>query len=294
MIKAGRISAHDRVLDLLPRGLSEEILRIASGRRGGITNLREIRIRRGGACSMLIGQEKVRLYRGMNEEETDVLISRLIGGALYAHRDSIASGYISLDRGIRVGICGSAAYDGQRLVGISDMRSLLFRIPSGRCDFNDDLYRIFQHGIGSGMIIYSPPGVGKTTALRSLASSVSSGAHPLRVCVVDERCEFDVEDYEMCEVDILKGYKRKEGVEIATRTMSPDLIMIDEIGADDAEALMSVVKCGIPLVATAHAASFRELVTKPSLRGLLSASVFDIAVGIYYLEGRYILEVDRI
>ena len=294
MIRTGKISAHDRVLNLLPIGISDEILRIASGRRGGILELREIRIRRGGVCSILIGQENIRLYHRMNGEELETLLSRLIGGALYAHRDSIASGYISLDRGIRVGICGSAAYDGQRLVGISDMRSLLFRIPSGRCDFCEELYEIFRRGIGHGMIIYSPPGRGKTTALLSLASSVGSGIHPLRVCVVDERCEFSEEDYESCEVDILKGYKRKEGVEIATRTMSPDLIMIDEIGADDAESLMSVVKCGIPLVATAHAGSFSELMKKPSLGQLFSASVFDIAVGIYYIDSRYVLEVDRI
>ena len=212
MRSTGKISSQDRVLGLLPRGISDEIIRIASGRRGGLTELREIRIRRGGLCSILIERENVRLYHRMSDNDVEILISRLIGGALYAHRDSIASGYVSLDRGIRVGICGSTAYDGQKLVGISDMRSLLFRIPSGKCDFADELYEIFCRGVGSGMIIYSPPGRGKTTALRSLAASVGGGVKPLRVCVVDERCEFSEEDYESCEVDMLKGYLNRCGL----------------------------------------------------------------------------------
>lgn len=294
MVKSHQIIPQQRVIDLLPWAISEEILRLVGGRRGGLSELREVRIRGGGVCSILVGGESVRLFRGINEEETASLISRLIGGALYAHKDSIASGYISLEGGVRVGICGSAAYDGQKLVGISDMRSLLFRIPTGRCDFSDELYEIFCRGIGQGMLIYSPPGIGKTTALRSLARSVGGGENPRRVCVVDERCEFSTMEYERCEVDILRGYKRREGVEIATRSMSPDLIMIDEIGADDAESLLSVTKCGIPLVATAHAGSLRELLTKPSLQGLLSASVFSLALGISRVRGKYILEVDRI
>lgn len=294
MIKVRQKSQLSRVLNLLPRAMADEILRIALSRRGGTEDIREVRIRRGGVCSLFIGNENIRLYKGMNEEETEQLISRIIGGALYAHRDSIAAGYVSLEGGVRVGICGSAAYEGNKLVGISDMRSLLFRIPSGRCDFADELYEIFLCGIGQGMLIYSPPGRGKTTALRSLAKSIGSGSRPSRVCVVDERCEFCSEDYLGCEVDILKGYKRREGVEIATRTLSPDLIMIDEIGADDADSLMSVVKCGIPLIATAHAGSIGELLKKPSLRGLFMAEVFSLAVGIYYDKGKYILEVDRL
>ena len=282
------------VAELLPREMRDEIIRLASSRRGGVGEIREIMIRRGGVCDLNIGGEVIRLYHRVDNDETDRLVKRLVDGALYAHRDSIASGYISLDCGVRVGICGSASYESDRLVGISDMRSLLFRIPCGRCEFASELEEIFGGGIGQGMIIYSPPGVGKTTALRSLALSLGSGTRPLRVAVVDERCEFSEEDYLGCSVDILRGYRRHLGVEIATRTLSPDLIMIDEIGSEDAEALMGVVRCGIPLVATAHAASIEELIIKPSLKRLFDHSVFSLAVGISHREGKYTLKVDRL
>ncbi len=294
MVKTKRRSAIERVMDILPQRIGEEIVRLASGRRGGASEIREIRIRRGGVCSLIIGGESIRLYRTIGREESDALMSRLIGDALYAHRDSIASGYLSLGDGVRVGVCGSAAYDGDRLVGVSDMRSLVFRIPSGRCEFSDELYSVFRQGIGSGMLIYSPPGVGKTTALRSLARSVGCGREALRVCVVDERCEFSEEDYSGCEVDILKGYKRREGIEIATRTLSSQLIMIDELGADDGDALLNVVRCGIPLIATAHASSLDELMIKPALKGFFDCSVFSVFVGISLCDGSYRLTVDRI
>ena len=294
MVQARVKSVQERVIELLPRHIGEEITRLASGRVGGILEIREIRLRVDGVCSMLIGKEQVCLFGRVDREEMDELMSRLTGGALYAYRDSIASGYISIDGGVRVGLCGSAAYDGDELVGIREMRSLLFRIPSGRCAFEDEIYEIFCQGIGQGMLIYSPPGVGKTTALRSLAKNIGSGRCAMHISVVDERSEFPPEDYEGCEVDILRGYKRPLGIEIATRTLSPQLIMIDEIGREDAEALMGVVRCGIPLIATAHASDLAEIMTRPALRPLIDLGVFSVFVGISHSDGEYKLRVDRV
>lgn len=293
-MKLMEICLADRVITLLPRGVSEEISRVASHRRCGLSGISEIMLRREGRCSIIIGGESVALSYRLSREECEALVRRLVDGALYAHRDSIAEGYISLSGGVRVGVCGSARYESDRLVGISDMRSLLFRIPTGRCEFSEELYSVYSCGIGQGMLIYSPPGVGKTTALRDLCKRVSSGRGALRVAVIDERCEFFEGDYLDCEVDILRGYKRREGVEIATRTLSPGLIMIDEIGAEDSEQLMTVVRCGIPLIATAHASSFDEIREKPSLRGLINSSVFSVFVGLSHRGVKYRLSVDRI
>jgi stage III sporulation protein AA len=282
------------VISLMPQGIGDEIFRVALSRKCGTLGISEIMLRRDGRSSVVIGGECVGLSYRLTRDECERLFSRLVGGALYAHRDSIADGYISLDGGVRVGISGAAKYESDRLVGISDIRSLLFRIPTGRCDFADELYSVYKAGIGTGMLIYSPPGVGKTTALRALAHRIGSGRDALRVAVVDERCEFSEGDYSGCEVDILRGYKRREGVEIATRTLSPGLIMIDEIGAEDADQLMTVVRCGIPMIATAHASSFEEVMAKPSLQRILSSSVFSVFVGLSRLCGKYILSVDRI
>ncbi len=271
----------------------EEIVRLAESRHSGLSGIREICLRAQGRSSVLIDTERLALCTKYTKEETESLVSRLCDGALYAHRDSIASGYLTLKGGIRVGVSGYAKYEYKSFVGVSDIRSLLFRIPGHACEFSEELYEIFSEGVGSGMLIYSPPGVGKTTALRSLAKSLGSGKSPYRVAVVDERCEFDEEDYIDAEVDILKGYKRKRGIEIATRTMSPEIIMIDEIGAEDAEGIGAVSRCGIPLIATAHAGSYGELLEKSSLYPLVGSGVFEVFVGISKAEGRYSLTVNK-
>lgn len=294
MKKLKRRSKIEDLFEIFPPSLSSEISRLAEGRRGGLCEIREIRVRREGACSMLIGDESLPLFYSPSDMETEGLVDRVLGGALYAHRDSIASGYVSLSGGIRVGLCGRASYEDGKIIGVRDMRSLVFRIPSGRCDFGEELLEIYRAGVGAGMLIYSPPGVGKTTALRSLAKSLGSYPYSLRVAVVDERCEFSEEDYTDCEVDILKGYKRREGIEIATRTMSPDLIMIDEIGADEAEAITGALRCGIPFVATAHASSFDEVTVKPSLKPIFACGAFGVLVGISKGQGTYALDVHRL
>lgn len=282
------------VLGVLPEGIRSEIIRICRQRVGGVSEIREIRVRACARSSVLIGREWVSLFSVVSAEESRDLVTRLCDGALYAYRDSIASGYLTLRGGVRVGICGHAKYEDGALVGVSDVRSLVFRIPGHRCEFLDELEEIFRLGIGRGMLIYSLPGVGKTTALRTLAGRLGSGRRAMRIAVIDERCEFDESDYVDSEVDILKGYDRRRGIEIATRTMSPEVIMIDELCADDALLLPSVLRSGVPIVATAHAGSYAEVKEKPSLSPFISSGAFEVFVGVHLDGDKYSLTLDRI
>ncbi len=288
------IEKQDYVLSYLPRSLAGEIRRISATRREGLSGVREVRIRAGGRNSIVFPDESVCLSGFVDSEEVENIVKRLSDGALYAHRESIASGYISLDFGIRVGVTGRARYEYKSFVGITSFSSLVFRIPVGECEFSSELDAIFREGTRSGMLIYSPPGVGKTTALRALARSLGSGHSPMRVAVIDERCEFYAGDYRSSEVDILSGYKKSAGLEIATRTMSPEVLMIDEIGSEDVAALSLAVRCGIPLVATVHAGSFSELKSRKAILPLLECEAFDVFVGIRKEGNKYILNKDRI
>ena len=280
-------------IDIIGGSISAEIIRLAESRREGLSRIREICLRAEGRSSVLFGDERVTLLSDFCESDMEGLLERMCDGAIYAYRDSISKGYITLSGGIRVGIGGHAKYEHRSLVGVSDIRSLIFRIPGHACEFGEELEKLYRREGFCGMLIYSVPGGGKTTALRSLALSLGTGKESVRVAVIDERCEFDESDYRSSEVDILKGYTRKRGLDIATRTLSPQVLIIDEIGADDAAELVSAVKCGIPLIATAHAASFEELMTKPSLSPLLEIGAFSLFVGIRRSEGKYLLTVDR-
>ena len=281
-------------LSVMPNGVRFAVLALLSGLRGALSEIREIRLRGFGGSYVVVGERRIPLLVKLCEGELEEILSRLCKDSLYAYRDSISRGYVAMNHGVRVGIAGMARYDGGKIVGISHPSSLVFRIPNGRCELRDRLYFGWRELGMPNLLVISAPGVGKTTALRSLASSIGGGRKPLRVAVVDERCEFSREDYSGCEVDILCGYKRREGIEIATRTVSCDIIMIDELGADDCAAILDVVRCGVPLVATAHAYDFDEVMAKPALRPLINCGVFSVFVGISRRGGAYTLSVDRL
>lgn len=93
-------------------------------------------------------------------------------------------------------------------------------------------------------LILSPPQHGKTTLLRDLARQISTGSprgregnRPgLKVGIVDERSEiagsrrgipaFDVGP----RTDILDGCPKAEGMMMMIRSLSPDVLIADEIG----------------------------------------------------------------
>ena len=282
-----------RVLKMLPERLKNEISSLAYARSGGIGGIREIALRSVGRSYVTFADGVIPLFTAVGSDEIEKIVFELCDGALYAFRDTIREGYIPFSDGVRVGVAGVARYEEGEVVGITGFGSLLFRIPTGECAFREDIVSICDGGIGRGMLIYSPPGVGKTTALRVLAGHIGSGAFAKRVTVVDERREFIPEDYAGCRVDILVGYRRAEGIEIATRTMSPDVILTDELSGDDAVGVSGVLRSGVPLIASAHAADYSELTKKPSLIPILDSGVFSIAVGISRTGMGYSLKVDR-
>ena len=290
-LKNGRA---ERALSFVPKGLRVEILRFCAKREGGISCLREIRVRCNARCSIMYKNEMIALVTRPTKKETEDMLALLCEGSLYAHRDNILNGFIPIGDGIRVGVCGFLSYENGRAVGASDISSFVFRIPTGECEFSEELFNIYL-GVGfSGMLIYSPPGVGKTTALRSLARNIGSGRAARHVCVVDTRCEFSEDEYADAEVDILRGYSKKEGIEIACRTMSPDVIMVDEFGSGEACSLVGVVRCGVPVIATAHASCAADLYSRGEVSSLISAGAFDVLVGIKRDGGAYFLTVDRV
>jgi stage III sporulation protein AA len=110
--------------------------------------------------------------------------------------------------------------------------------------------------------------------------------------VVDERCEFLHSDYESARVDILRGYKKRLGIEIATRSLSAELVIVDELGADDVLSVLDVMRFGVPFIASAHAGSSEEILKKPSMRPLFESGAVDMLIGIERREEKYSLSYE--
>ncbi len=248
----------------------------------------EIRLRRGGVSSVRVGGRDLPLAYKLPDSAMDDIVVSLCHGALYAYRDSIIEGYVNMKGGVRVGIGGHAGYEGGKCVGVNDVSSLVFRIPSAIAEYAEELYLSWRASGMGGMLIISPPGGGKTTALRSLAPFVGTSGGGVRTVIVDERCEIDREDYLDSQVDVLAGYKRHDGIEIAVRTMSPEVIMCDEIFSErDADALEGALGAGITVIATAHGKELSDVLKRASIRRLIDLGMFDTLVTVTRKDGAF-------
>ncbi len=283
--------AEREALQILPDRLSEAALRCAS-LYGGVFS--EIRLRTHSPLFITSSGRNLSCGVTCTRRDIDDVIRRLTGNSLYSFGDTIREGYITTSGGLRAGVCGRAVTQGGVVSAVCDISSVCIRVPHRVRGAGDVAYGLLkQSGFKDGLLIYSAPGVGKTTLLRELVWRLAGGEHPFRVAVVDTRCEIYPGLEGETSADFLSGYPRGKGIEIAVRTLSPQFVVCDEIGsAQEAEAICEAAFSGVKLIATAHASSFEELSESRLMQELWEAEPFGIYLGLLGRErGRYTTEV---
>lgn len=254
--------------------------------RGGV-EISEIRLRADAPASLTVLDKNMSFFHGKKlyatEDEISDTLRKLCEDSVHTYAETIKEGYVYLSGGYRIGICGHARSEKNHVEGLHSVSSLCIRIPhliKGVCDAL--LPDILSDGKVRSTLIFSPPGVGKTTLLRDIAYKLSTGDDGERICIIDSRGEIYIKEmFSDAIVDVMTGYPKAKGMEIAARTLSPQVMICDEIGTDEeAEAILSVQNCGVPLIASAHAGTFEELLRRPNIKKLVSAYIFRLAVGI--------------
>ena len=267
---------YEQILSLIPPQAADSV------RSFGENNICEIRLRAGRPVTVTTPSANVALKAVCSAREITATVDRMCGGSLHAYEETIRNGYIPLPGGCRAGVCGT--FSG---AGISDITSVCIRLPRDARGTGMSLCRRIIQSDG-GMLIYSPPGEGKTTLLRDIAATLSAPPYLKRVAVIDTRREiFREEAFSRSFADIYSGCPKAQGIEIATRTMSPQYIICDELGAEEAESVLAVQNCGVPLIATAHAAALEGLMRREAFVKLRRAGVFGTYVGIRRMGAGY-------
>ena len=228
------------------------------------------------------------------------ILRALCDYSVHSYTQDIAQGFITLPGGHRAGICGTAVCGlrsqetgaGGETVAVRDISSINLRIarqvPGAAAELCGMLYAA-AHGEDAlpNVLIAGPPGSGKTTILRDLALRLSSGLCGAyrRTAVVDERGELaGAREGAPCRdvganTDVLTGYPKGEGILLAIRSLSPEVIICDELGGEqDAAAIEAGLGAGVRFAASVHAGSAREVLERPIVKRLLRCGAFDYIV----------------
>lgn len=205
--------------------------------------------------------------------------------SVYAYIDDIRCGYITVRGGHRIGFCGRAVRgnDGS-IENFRDINALSIRIAREVTGCADNITdSILAGGRVMSALIISPPGRGKTTLLRDLTRQISDRG--IKVGLADDRSEISAmyRGVPQCDIgtctDVVENARKTDAIEILQRTMSPSVIVTDEVVTEDeAYALQRASGTGIAIIASVHGDGFNEVISKPSLRPLFSEHVFDLLV----------------
>ncbi len=209
--------------------------------------------------------------------------------SIYAYQDEIRNGYITLKGGHRVGIIGKAVMDGEKVKNIKDISSLNIRVSREVIGCAEKMMEYIVNGRNRvyNTLIISPPQCGKTTMLRDIARLLSDGMERppfdgVKVGIVDERSEIAAcyrgipQNRVGLRTDVLDGCPKYIGMDIMLRSMSPQVIITDEIGnRGDGDAIMRVINAGVKIIASAHGYNISELKSRREVINLMEEKVFE-------------------
>lgn len=208
--------------------------------------------------------------------------------SLYAFEEEIRQGFITISGGHRIGITGKTIIQGNHIKGMKYISYINVRLAHQVKGCADTVIPyLIDKDTGSiyHTLIISPPKCGKTTLLRDIIRQISNGnSHTggMNVGVVDERSELgacylgEPQNELGIRTDILDCCPKAKGMMMLIRSMSPQVIAVDEIGSrEDLEAINYVISCGCKLIATVHGNSIEDIKSKPILCELLQNKVFE-------------------
>lgn len=217
----------------------------------------------------------------MDDESFDFITDRLCNRSYHTNMHTMIDGYITVRNGSRVGISSTAVYKDNILNSVKDIQSINIRIAKEHKDCSRKVLNLLYAQNTPSIIVAGAVLSGKTTFLRDFSRLLSSGfaGKYRKVSIIDERCEivggFDVG----INTDVLSGYEKAKGIEIATRTLSPDIIVCDEIGnMNELDAIKYGFSTGISFAVSVHMKGEKELLKNHIVNELIATGEFDYII----------------
>lgn len=247
--------------------LLQENLQIAN-------ELQEIRIRVDKPIILKLREKDIILQYNILQTEILQIVERLCENSIYAYKNQICEGFITIKGGHRVGLTGSCVIENGKITNIKYISSLNIRIAREVKNCSTRILREIidiENKTIYNSIIVAPPGRGKTTILRDIIRRLSDGIEEInfrgKTCgVVDERGEIAAmykgapQNDVGIRTDIIENVSKNKGIHMLIRTMAPEIIACDEIGSkEDVEAIHYALYSGVKGIFTMHGKNVEDI-----------------------------------
>ncbi len=271
--------------------LAKSIRRVIEAETPDFDSLQEIRLRTGQPLRILAANQEIEPREGgkrhtVTKEELRETMDYISHYSLYAFENELRQGFLTVEGGHRVGVAGKVIMEQEKVKNIQYISSVNIRVSHEVIGCADSLLPyITKNRQVCHTLIISPPCCGKTTLIRDLIRQISDGNRYVKGCsvgVVDERSELGgcylgiAQNHLGTRTDILDCCPKAEGMIMLIRSMSPQVIAVDEIGTvEDIHAIEYAMHCGCRLIASVHGLDMEEAKKKPVLGELIRRRMFE-------------------
>ncbi len=259
-----------QILPLLPDVYARQL------RGEELGEIEEVRLSVGQPLRLRFARQERELWPVAGRTTVEEVLQRACYQSAYAYNDTIRQGYVTIEGGHRIGICGFGVTDRDTVSTIRSPSSLCIRVAHEVLGCANALIETLDRST----LILGPPGSGKTTLLRDAVRQLSDKLR-YRVGLADERGELSatVDAVAGLQVggrtDVLVNVPKDKALMMLLRTMNPQWLALDEITAPaDLSAMEQAVYCGVRLLATAHGEDMEDLRRRPLYQKLLATGVF--------------------